>query len=393
MIKKMTYESLVRIAGWTLFFLLILSAILPQTGVRLRYEKEILAQGIYPIMADPADPRWARPDIIPKSERKTDIIWIAGSSVLIPPDRFAEEGEQTIYDHLPARVKDVLKQEYNIETRTRMSMLLARRALDTYTMTLDAISRQPDFMVVILNPFWDLNEQSVFFKRELFNPGISLWAKRGDWRLVALARPAHMLWALAGSHIPVLRDGYDRMLAFEEMVEKHKLVPDLNLKPKKTKLFADLKYDQPLTFWIVQRFLDGNTQEIESHPGKFDAKMWQLLNLISMRLDREKGWADHYTNKTLQTISESGIPSLVYLAPLSERVSAQPEAYDKYAQVVQRINEMKKTYEHNNLKIITTLPREVEFSMSHVDFLHMDEPGKLSDFLAGEIAAMIESRP
>ncbi len=386
--ETITYAALIRIAAWSIFFLLILSAVLPHAPIELRYQEEMHKQNIDPVITYWADPRFVRPDTLQTPQGVKNIIWVAGSSVLIPPEEFPEEGEEEIYDHVPARVQRVLEENYEINSRAQLSMLLARRALDTYTMTLDALNRNPDMLVITLNPFWELNEQSVYLKRELFNAGLPLWIQNQDWPLITLAAPGHIFWNIIGRYIPVIRDAHDRLKQLEEHIE----LPDLKLKPKDVKLFADFEYDQPLTFWIVHRFLGGQADQMQLQPGKFDAKVWQLLNLQSARMDSEKGWADYYMNKTLQTIQNNGVPALIYLAPISEDITFQDAAYAKYAELYERINQLQKQYSKDNIRIITSLPREVEFSLSHVDFLHLDHPGNLPDFIAGEIATMIEAQ-
>ena len=147
-------HSLCRIIAWFLFFLLLIHFITPKIQPRLPHMAAMQNQKLVPLATTPSDPRYLRldqKDLPPRS-----VIWVAGSSITIG------ESQEEAHLFLPGQTADYLP----AGTTHYISVKMARRFLDTYVMTLDAIERKPSALVVILNPFWVLQDQALFFKQE-----------------------------------------------------------------------------------------------------------------------------------------------------------------------------------------------------------------------------------
>lgn len=350
-------QSLLRVTLWAIVFLTLIHFVAPQINPYLPYQQEMRAQDLTPLSSAISDPRWSRADL--KNLPENSIVWIAGSSIAI------KQNEEAEYKFLPAEIKTKQPQF--------VSLKMARRMLDTYTMVEDAIKRNPSGLVIIINPFWEMHDTSAFFKINLMNKGATLWANRHDWPLIPLlSSPGNMLWAIAGQHHNLIINGYDYLKSLQ--------------KPEKAKRKQGSKpavtYKQPILFWIMNRYNEKNNFE------QFDAKKWQVEVMQKNNVEQSQ-WGQSLLHQMFKKIEESNIPTLVYLAPTSPNLEKTP-ARESYRTVKGQFEQIAQQYRSKNTRVISHIPTTTLRSMTFTDHLHLSDSGKFPAFLKKEISDMME---
>ena len=355
--------SLLRIILWGMFFLICAHVLAPSIEPALPHGKRLEQVGITALASTPSDPRYTRLDI--KKVPDNSIIWVGGSSLAVKEE---EEGEN--YTFLPSLVSTGANQYLSIK--------MASRLLDTYTMALDAIEREPDALFIALNPFWLANDQSAFFKTNLMNRGTQLWATPYDWQLIPLlSSPGNVLWAMAGSHHNVVANGYDYL---------REIMPAGN-KTKKKKAAAKtqkkLSYNKPLLFWISQRY------DTQTDYTSFDARQWQL-KAMEQNDTSSNFFAQKMLRNLLENIKESGIPTFLYLAPTDYKL-AETSAVQNLRAVQAQFVSIASQYESDNIRLVR-IPFSTYDSLVFRDYLHLSDSGNLTNILSSEINMVMEEQ-
>lgn len=341
------WHSILRIALWFLFFIVLAHIITPRVKPQLPFTKEMMKQSLTPLATTPSDPRYVRLD---KQNMSGKIIWVGGSSLAIT-------NKDNTYRFLP--------------DKGAVSIKMASRLLDSYTMTLDAISRQPEKLVVVINPFWVMNDKSLFFKTNMMNAGTKLWANKTDWPLIPLlTSPGNILWGVAAQHHTLVANGYD-YLKLAQPSKPKAVKKDKSAKPKK------LSYNQPLLFWISQRY------EPDTNFTSFDAKDWQVKAMMQNKIT-ESIWGQKILRQMFEKIKESGIPTLIYIAPTSPDLE-RTEARVAYQTVMGQIDAIAGEFSTPNIRYIGRVPATVTRTLTFTDHLHLSDSGTLPSYLTNEI--------
>lgn len=355
-------DSIARCILWTLLFLGLAHYHSPQIEPQLPYAEEMTNQNLTPLSSAASDPRWSRNDL--KKLPENSVAWIAGSSIAIKPSN----GNNYIF--LPSQIKT--------DENQYVSLKMARRMLDTYTMVKDAITRKPSAMVIVINPFWELHDTAAFFKTNLMNEGTSLWANESDWPLIPLlASPGNILWAAAGQRHNLIANSYDYLKTAQVKYDPPKQ------KKVKGKKEQKLSYNQPALFWMMNRYNEGKNFK------DFDTKAWQVEVMAQNNIEQSQ-WGKKLLKQMLETIKDSNIPTLVYLAPINPELERTP-ARVSYRTIKAQISETIKPYANTNIRFITLSPRVVN-SMTYIDHLHLSDSGRFPAFLHKEISDMIKKR-
>lgn len=350
--------SLARIVAWFIVFLVALHFIVPSITPNLPHSKELAATNVIPLATTPSDPRYMRLD--QSTVPDNSIIWVGGSSLAI------KEGGKETYTFLPSKV-DTNANQY-------LSIKMASRLLDTYTMTLDAIERKPKALFIVLNPFWVMNDKSSFFKTNMMNSGPDLWVNTNNWPLIPLlSSPGNYLWSLGGKHHKLIGNGYDYLKLIMPSKAKNKTKTSKQTSKK-------LSYNQPLLFWISQRY------DTQTDFTTFDAKQWQIKAMEQNDKDNS-AFAHKIFRNLLHQIKQSGIPTLLYLAPTDYSLTETP-ALSSYRAVQAQFNMISDEYKSSNIRIVR-IPEDVYDSLVFTDYLHLSDSGKLPEFLKNEISAII----
>ncbi len=357
-----TADSITRIILWTLLFLGIAHFHAPKVTPQLPYAEEMAAQNLTPLSAATSDPRWSRNDL--ETLPENSIAWVAGSSIAVNPH---EDGD---YLFLPSQIKTNNPQYVSIK--------MARRMLDTYTMVKDTIARKPAGMVIVLNPFWDLQDTASFFKTNLMNKGAALWANPQDFHfLPLLSSPGNILWAAVGHRHNLIGNGYDYLkIAQSEFMAKPK-------KKIQKETSETLTYNQPTLFWMMNRYNEGKNFT------DFDAKAWQAEVMAQNNVSQSK-WGMKLLENMISAIEKSEIPTIIYIAPTSPALARSP-AREAYQTIIGEINFMMQQEDASNIDYVQ-IPQSVINSMDYIDYLHVRSSGQLPAFLARQISAMMEGK-
>ncbi len=356
--------SLLRIIIWTLAFLIVAHVITPKVDPQLPYQDEMNAVGLTPVSASTSDPRYTRNDLQPLPENS--IIWVAGSSITI------KETPDSALTFLPAAL--------DIDNPQYISLKMARRALDTYTLVDDAISRKPSALVVIVNPFWALNDNSLFFKNNVMNSGARHWLNKDDWTLLMLmTSPADRLWARIGRHHNLTANSYDYL----KLAQRKYLPNNKASKPKASKS-KKISYNQPLLFWSTQRYAEGKDFS------NFGAKEWQIEAMNQNNLTQSV-WGQKLLTQMLDKIKASDIPTLIYVAPVSPEIERSP-ARVAYRTVTHQLRDIMAPYQSEKIVVINDfLPSELE-TLEYIDYLHLSDSGVLPASLTEAIQRLLEEK-
>lgn len=351
-------ESMLRCVLWTLLFLGLAHFHAPKIIPQLPYAKEMQAQNLIPLSSATSDPKWARLDY--KALPENSIAWVAGSSLAINPK---EDGE---YVFLPSQI--------HTDARQFLSIKMARRMLDTYTMVKDIIARKPSKMVVVLNPFWDLQDTSAFYKTNLMNAGIINWLNKDDWMLAPLlCSPGNLLWGAVGHRHNLIVNSYDILKTVQLKYAPPKA------KKIKTEKAEKTSYDQPTLFWIMNRHRDN--EDFSS----FDAKAWQSEVMGNNNIG-QSAWGQKLLRQMFVAIKESNIPTLIYIAPVDPMIEKTP-AREAYRGVITQIGLIAAEYESDNISFVR-VPAPVVNSMDYIDYLHVSDSGQLPSYLSHEITKL-----
>ena len=365
-----TRAALLRIALWCFVFLCLFHIFMPAIPPHLPYQNMMQEQVITPLATSTNDLRWSRLDTT--TLPPNSLLWVSGSSHAI----YQTGGDG--FSFLPSLVTAHLPNP----PKNFLNLKMATRAMDNYTAVLDGIARQPSAMVVVLNPFWVLNEQALFFKTNLMNRGVDYWANVHDWPLIPLTvSPGNMLWSFVGRHYAPTAQAYDIL----KHLKQHGAAPTQR-KPKSKSDFTKksrISYNQSAMFWIINRNLKG--EEIT----RFNTNDWQAT-VMGLNNPAHHKWSEHLLRRTFTAISNSNIPTLVYVAPLNP--AFEQLATDKnYQQVINRISQIATEHTSSNLRVITHIPRNIVRSITFKDYMHISDAGQFDDYLAKQITPLLQT--
>jgi hypothetical protein len=365
-----------RIASWAVVFLLLASLLLPSRVPLLAPAPGRLLPPLVPMLLAPGETGWVRSDLTSFSNTADDhpvVAWIAGSSAWVGhPER------QPI--SLPQLVADSLGRDTGLQPSIPFYFQNSRRILDTEVLLGHAISMRPDAIVLTVNPFWAFNNKAVLFKNQLLIHGAGNWWTGRHWpRQLAMVAPRLHVQEHLGRH--VARAG--RSGEFQRWVDRS-ITP--SLAPASPRWTG--RRVQPLAQWIRLGRFDvwpPGRVPVESH------WFWQGAVISQADTDRDT-WAARLVGQMLRNLETSGIPTLVYCAPVSPRLAEFPPAAAGHARVLDALVELRSEHQGPRLRIIVELPPEVAEGLAFRDLLHLRQGGaeRFPDHLAEQLAILLE---
>ena len=390
--------GLVRIAGWTVLFV-ALTNLIPVPPVDVPYKKLLEETQVTQLNTTGSDPRWVRSDFdaFPQTDGYKNIAWLTSSSVLLLKATAQEGGDiWSSVDFVPDKVNQMLNVKYDVKTKEFLYLIPASRILDTYTMAMDAVAREPDVIVVALDPFWIYNNKAVFYRDPVFNHGARLWWNADDWPMqFVLASPGNHLWNILGQHISLvsLRNDYQVFL-----IDQFKKLMGRDLKDLSKKVVATAgKSDKPavkllqsLRFWLLFRTYDGDLSRMYND-GKINVTGMQAA-AISQTDTGPEAWPDTLVKRMLKRLKDSGIPTLVYIAPVSPDMTKPQLALDGYSSVLSAFRSYKAEHETERFQILVDFPDEVISSIDFQDYIHLDKGGAFPEYLSGRVAGLVNKK-
>ena len=391
-----TLFGLVRIALWTILFLIAAGYLIPDRPKDIPFSENTEGTNVTPMVLLPDDPMFVRDDIPASNAPDTlDIAWLGGSSNVVykPGTGVLEFSKMGQNDLIPVKVLDILKQQGTSHAKIELYLRLSMRALENYTLTEIALDRNPDILVVTLNPFFIFNNHAVFKGQNHFYKAGSVWAKSpATWPwLIGITSPGKHLWSLIESRFPVLRRApqySDDLGRLNEFVWGG-LLPTLKLPEavanKKTHPEEALKENAQI-YWVVYRLLRGDLSKIINDKNEAVNSLWYRQ---VARLSNPQKETLNYAilQKLLTRASQSDTKVLLYLAPLSENVKQDEGAWQKYQDIKNALKDLSAEYKGRDIKILIDIPENITRDMVYVpdDDMHVQDSGRLSEYLADRI--------
>ena len=96
--------------------------------------------------------------------------------------------------------------------------------------------------------------------------------------------------------------------------------------------------------------------------------------------------------RMMRDLVASGVPALVYCAPVAPDLAEFPAAAAAHAEVLKALADLRAAYESPHLRIVVEIPQQITDELSFRDLLHLEATGtgRLPDYLATELAALLE---
>lgn len=377
-----TPGSLLRVALAAALFLALLGhAATPGHG----WEEPIVSTSRIVMTAPFGDPRGFRGTTPTRLADELRIAWIGGSSLLIHQMGSNERA------FLPERVLDVVRAEAGGTPRVLDYVLNAQRAFESWICSVDALRRDPDLVVVTLNPLFVYNTRAPLFRRALLGAAAQrlMWTPRAWPELLAFAEPSDLAWAALAGVFPAVRDRAvlgGRFARAPSLLRLHAPVEGAAfdaLRAQRARRSVEA-YDQPLQFW------EAAARRRRSGP----ALDWQEAILLHHQ-DTARGSAnDRLLDQLLGALADSGVPSLVYVAPVAPEVTANARMRAAIEAIEARLAEKRAQFGSQRLRIVSDNPSRTLAGMRFADLVHLeDESGELPAWLAEQLLALREARP
>jgi hypothetical protein len=358
-----TPGSLLRVAIAAALFLALLGlAATPGRG----WEEPTGSESRIVMTAPFGDPRGFRATTPARLADELRIAWIGGSSLLIHQAGSSERA------FLPERVLDAIRAEAGESPRVLDYVLNAQRAFESWICTLDALRRDPDIVVVTLNPLFVYNTRAPLFRRWLLGAAAQrlVWAPRAWPELLAFAEPSDLAWASLSGVFPAVRDRAVLGGRFARVPELLRL--------------RVVTHDQPLQFWehAAQRRLGAPVLG------------WQEAALLRHQNTAPGSANDRLLDRLLGALADSGLPSLVYVAPVAPEVMADARMRAAVEAVEAQLAGKRARFNSPRLQIVSENPSHTLAGMRFADLVHLeDESGELPAWLAAQVLALREVSP
>lgn len=389
---KATWPSIVRILGYTLCFILIAKLVLPELSRTISRGDELATHGtrVTPMIVASSNPGWIRDDFESFPDGlNPNIAWVSGSSIRIKQQKDTK-GNRQKKELLPVSVNQILESEFGIKSNDYLYLVNARRVLDTYTLVLDALERDADLLVVVINPFWDYNDKAIFYRENVFAEGADKWWGVNDmlWQVMFVS-PSDHLYNAIGKYLPFITSPNEynaRMVRRANSffgIKKWKASE--TKKGNQGELFT---VDQPLQFWNRFRMQEDNFSQAFADLSK--SMRWQALAIMPLKKSGFS-WSAKILSDMLEKIRNNDVLALIYLAPVSPQLLEIPESYAGYRSVVELLSSLQDDYQSDKISFVVQFPDEVLDSLRFRDFLHLSDKGRLPDHIALKINDLVSN--
>ena len=365
---RMSYQptlwGLLRIAAWTCLFLYLFALVLPAPQPTRTDPISTGRPDVIPMKWEEGDLKWTRenPDL---PGNRTTIAWVADSSAkVIGVDPITKS---TLVQALPTQIMDLLDRDYNNKLDMLFYYTKARREAETYAMLLEAISHKPDVLVLTLNPFWVYNQYAFAQADSLFGTALNNRGLSSDHLVFAsfLVNPRDTAYSLVGNHFRLFRDnlGYHRLFVHDTSSSATRKSSD---KPNE---LIDVYFKYPLDFWLDMG-------------GRWHGDRVRKLMRVS---NPEKAyWNRYFLRLELERLTEAGIPTFIYLAPVSPELMTNQADVDGYLAVMDALQRFFANAP-SNIRFDLKIPPEIIGSIKFGDLYHYKDSGMLPDYLASKI--------
>lgn len=393
---KPSWGGLARVALWTVAFIALAGHLVPKPVETPPFAAAAHGSDLRLTAANFEDPRFTIP--LPKRDGLT-IGWVTDSTgALFPPDRAIAVADYKDARLMPAMVLEKLKHKLNRDDiYVDLDIQLGMRSLESYSAVAAAIEARPGMIVLDINPIWSFSPWEPFKRHAALNRGAGLWAQHmTSWPwLFTIASPANLLWGTLGMQFPAIRDG-SAIYAGLSMPEH------TQLKLARAKLAPAKKDDGKvqislgnIVFWMCFGTEADTCAKVANTGEKkgINNKLW-YREMLKYAIYDGNSLSQAATHKSLEILRDSGIPTLVYLAPMAPDVKDDPEAETALAGIRAHLAALAEEYKGTNVHIVPQVPAGL---VSQSDFrdddgVHLVNPGGFPAYLADEISLILGQR-
>jgi hypothetical protein len=359
-----TLWGILRIVVWACLFLYLFAIFLPEPQPTRTDPIESGWPDLIPMKLEEGDLKWVRqkPDLL--SSRAT-IAWVADSSAKV--NGFDPLTRSRVIQALPAQVMLSLDSDFNNKLNMLFYYTKGRREAETYTLLLEAISQKPDAIVVTLNPFWVFNQYAIAQADSRFGTALNNRGFNLDHLIFSslLVYPRDTAFSLVGNSFRLFRDnlGYHRLFVHDTTS------PTTRASSDKPDELIDVYFKYPLNFWLDMG-------------GKWHGD--RVRKLMRVSNPERAFWNQYFLRLSLERLTESGIPTFIYLAPVNPELMKNEADADSYLVVM---NALQKYFANPppNIKFDLRIPPEITASIKFADLYHYSDSGMLPNFLASQI--------
>ena len=386
---RQSWGSVFRVLTWTVLFVILAGQFTPK---RAPQADDFLPTrpGVFEMFLKNGQLREEPPEF-EGGEQVLNMAWIAGSTTF---NLLAFYDRDDKY-FLPIRTADLLMENHDRKINLYSYNQTSQRFLDTYTVLLEALSRNPDIIIVTLNPAWLYNSHSIFSRQNVFNARSDLLFTSASWLLwISVTTPSSHFFTHLGKHVPVVIPPKDYQKAISRRPQQF-----FGSAKQPTKAHVGestvCSLETPLCFWLNQA--SSHKSQPESHGEAEAGSTLEELRILVNVLERANTVPESFAATTLQAIdklvAESGVPVFFYLAPVSPRITEFPAAADGLERVAIAVDNLEQNKSGSNMVFLARIPQaRVDSIAFGDDLIHVEEFGGLDRYLAEEINKFLRTQ-
>lgn len=375
-----SWASVGRIAAWMLagFTLVAAVAPVPERDQRATsFNQFMMDPYVLEIGADINDLRGFHPR--EHGDEVFKIGWVGASSVQVR----TPEGERFYPQIIRERVSEIDARPLEID----MYFLSGMRIWDEYMALLAAISDDVDLLVVTLNPMWVFNDDAITGWNNLGPSGArDLLSEPQAWPYAPLViTPSEALLGTVGHQFEAIDGHWSYGQALRKRIADwtpldRSQPPVSDGEPSELATVTAMR--NPINFWWAYRNARPTGMTTEGNHA------WELNNANPDGRTFNKavvGWM-------ADAVVDSGIPTLVYLAPIASSSLEDPRVDDALAGIEARLAEYTDDFEADHVHFEhLSLSRELPY-LEFRDLIHLLEFEEPVALLQGRLCNLVESQ-
>jgi hypothetical protein len=377
-----SWPALVRIAVWFVVGLVLIDVVLPDQHRDLsadRYNRAAPSRWVRSVTAERGDDRGFTPTT---NDGVFKIAWVGGSEI-----QSIGKGE---YTFLPIEVRKQLRRVDGMPVSIDMYFVSGMRIVDEYAAVLAAIDDDVDALVISLNPVWALNDLAVQGWDNL-DPTLATKATRrvAGWPLAAsLLSPADLLWAVVADRLDVVDDRYQSGVRVRDDLDQLSLIDteDGAANDGQTSEAAESELDRirdmqiPVEFWGVYAPTVDPSEPIAVRQAA----------LFERSASSRSRFNDYVLDQMGHAVSNSGIPTMVYTAAVSDDVLDDPATATHLETVEGQLADHAPAFAADNVRFDPrTIARRAP-GMTFNDVVHVADLGPLATVMSGDLCSLLD---
>jgi hypothetical protein len=273
------------------------------------------------------------------------IAWISGSGTQVIWPLSAPDGKVDINEFMPMYVQPKVSARIAKDVDIFLYVLQAGTPLDKYFAVNDALSRGADLIIYEVNPIYDFLGVVSSLRQNLFATAARRMfsSYRVASRVLSLAMPMDVIAALVQYRLPAIGDrwSYYQLLSRYLAISIPKVASTSKRVDPTSPQAKIAAASDSWNFWPAygnQKPRDSACQRANL-AGQKDWCTHVEAALAASAPDASRGSAE-ITDGNIRLVLASGIPSIVYLSPISSSTRREPALAALYAQEGQRLTKI-----------------------------------------------------